>query len=252
MNQLAEKEIKGKYDNAYCRLILLDYDGTLVNHTRIPSIRKLSRHLSEILLKFIEKPGNDVYIITGRGHKDIEKILKHLPVNIIADHGAMIREGGKWKNRSTAMTQWKDDLIPLLQRLTDSCPGSFVEEKSFSLAWHYRNADPETGFSGSRELIRVIERLTHSFNLKILDGNKIVEVISMETGKGNAVERLLKNSGYDFILSIGDDATDEEMFHFLSDKENAITIRVGNGTTFAKNTLPGIDDVLSLLKQLSE
>jgi trehalose 6-phosphate synthase/phosphatase len=251
MNLISETELKEKYIKASSRLILLDYDGTLVNHTRIPSLRKISGHLSEILLKLIKKPGTDVFIITGRGHREIEKIMKHVPVNIIADHGAMIRVGGKWKRRLENITSWKAELVPLLNKLTLSCPGSFVEEKTFSLAWHYRNAEPDAGFSVSRQLISDIERIIYSYKLKILDGNKIVEVISRETGKGHAVEQLLNHSGYDFVLAIGDDVTDEEMFHYLSDIEDAITIRVGNGSTLAKLILPEINDVLSLLKQLS-
>jgi len=55
----------------------------------------------------------------------------------------------------------------------------------------------------------------------------------------------------EFILAIGDDATDEEMFEYLLENANAVTIKVGNGSTYAKNKMKGIDDVLNLLKQLS-
>ncbi len=49
-----------------------------------------------------------------------------------------------------------------------------------------------------------------------------------EVGKGNAVKRLVESTNYDFILSVGDDATDEEMFEFLLHNDKTYTIKVGN------------------------
>jgi trehalose 6-phosphate synthase/phosphatase len=87
--------------------------------------------------------------------------------------------------------------------------------------------------------------------LKILDGNKVVEILMNETGKGNAVKKLLEKDSYDFVLSIGDDATDEEMFEFFLNNPNALTIKVGEGTTCARYQLQSISNVESLLKKLS-
>ena len=80
----------------------------------------------------------------------------------------------------------------------------------------------------------------------------VVEVMSEEIGKGKAVKKLLEFITYDFILSIGDDATDEEMFEFFLHNTNAFTIKVGNGDTSAKYKFTSINDVESLLKHLSE
>jgi trehalose 6-phosphate synthase/phosphatase len=63
--------------------------------------------------------------------------------------------------------------------------------------------------------------------------------------------KLFEQKNYDFILSIGDDATDEEMFEFFSHITKAYTIKVGNGDTFAKYKFTSINDVVFLLKQLS-
>ena len=76
--------------------------------------------------------------------------------------------------------------------------------------------------------------------------------MTKEIGKGKAVKKLFEQNNYDFILSIGDDATDEEMFEFFLHNSNAFTIKVGNGDTFAKYKLTSINDVVLLLKQLSE
>jgi trehalose 6-phosphate synthase/phosphatase len=251
MEKSIREEIKEKYRAANRRLVLLDYDGTLVKHTSIPYTTRLSEHLFDILIKIVGTPQTELFIITGRSFKEIDKILDHLPIDIIAEHGAMIKENGIWKNKINENCAWKETIIPILNQVTSSCPNSFVEEKSYSLTWHYRNAELQSGFDYSRELIRILESTLKSFNLKILDGNKVVEIMTKEVGKGRAVQKLFEQNNYDFTLSIGDDVTDEEMFEYFLHISNAFTIKVGKGGSFAKYNLTGINDVLSLLKHLS-
>lgn len=240
-----------KYINATNKLLLLDYDGTLVDYSLTPEKAIPSEKLVGILIKLIDKPQTKIIIISGRGHQDIEKLLGHLPMDIIAEHGAMIKENGEWKKQIVDNGSWKNKVLPVLNRITLSCPNSFVEEKHFSLAWHYRNAELQSGVTHSRELIRILESIILSYNLKILDGNKVVEIMNKEIGKGNAVKNIVEQTNYDYILSIGDDKTDEEMFEFLLHNSNADTIKVGNGNTFAKYKLDNFNNVISLLEQLT-
>ena len=79
-----------------------------------------------------------------------------------------------------------------------------------------------------------------------------MEILTNGNGKGYAVKKLIEQNRYDFVLSIGDDTTDEEMFEFLLHKSDAYTIKVGEGSTSAKSKLNTINDVASLLKQMSE
>jgi trehalose 6-phosphate synthase/phosphatase len=250
MENEIEAKIIEKYRIAAHRLVLLDYDGTLVNYAAKPETAKLSEHVFDILSGFIENPLTKIFIITGRSHLDIEKLLSHVPIDIIAEHGAMVRESGLWKSQAINNFSWKKAIIPIMNQFTGICKGSSVEEKNFSVTWHYRNADPEIGYECSRELIELLTKTAPSYNLKILDGKKVVEILSNETGKGRAVKKLFEKNTFDFVLSIGDDATDEEMFEYLLNFSNAYTIKVGEGTTFAKYQLTSIGDVAVLLKQI--
>ena len=251
MDDIEKAELVEKFEKASNKIVLLDYDGTLVNYELIPGNAKLSEQLDEILIKLIDKPKTKVFIISGRGYQDIDKLLVHLPIDIIAEHGAMMKESGLWKNQINNNDLWKKTVINILNQITFACPKSYVEEKKFSLAWHYRNTEPQSGHTHSRELIRLLEKIIHSYNLKILDGNKVVEILTKDNGKGKAVKKLIEEINYDFILSIGDDVTDEEMFEFFLHNSNAYTIKVGNGDTYAKNKVADINDVVLLLKQLS-
>jgi len=245
------KELIAGYRQATNSLLLLDYDGTLVNYELNPENARLPEHLNDIIKRLIAKPGTTVFIISGRARSDIERMLRHLQVNIISEHGAMIKNGGVWKNLTSVRCLWKDSVISILKQAASDCPGSYIEEKNCSVAWHYRKADSQDGFSHSRELMRILEKTVHSLNLRILDGNKVVEIIPIDTGKGKVVKMLTGQTRYDFILAIGDDQTDEEMFECLSGNPESFTIRVGSGKSLAKYGFESIDEVISLLKRLS-
>jgi trehalose 6-phosphate synthase/phosphatase len=249
MDNIIKTDLLRKYRKASNKLILLDYDGTLVNYATIPRKASPPKKLLDILTKLTNKPKIKVIIISGRGYQDIDKFLGHLPIDIIAEHGAIIKINGKWKNQASDSVSWKKNILPILNQVTSECSNSIIEEKLFSLSWHYRNA--ESGYEHSRKLIGLLDNIIHNYKLKVLDGNQVVEIMSQEIGKGKAVKDLLEHNKYDYILSIGDDKTDEEMFEALMDNPNADTIKVGNGETFAKYKFDSVDKVLELLKQLS-
>jgi trehalose 6-phosphate synthase/phosphatase len=234
------------------KLMLFDYDGTLVNYTPVPETALLPESVYALIEKLATDSNSTIFIITGRGYRDIDNLIEDLPVNIIAEHGAMIRENGAWERRVKDDGSWKKLMLPIFRQITLLCPDSFIEEKAFTLTWHYRSADPDSGYLRSRELIGLLNNNIPILGLKLLDGNKVVEVMKAGVGKGKAVKRLVEGMNYDFILSAGDDATDEEMFEFFLPNYNAFTIKVGNGRTFARYRLSCVDDVVSLLKQLSE
>lgn len=251
MEDFKHTEFTEAFRKADSRLVLLDYDGTLVDYTPIPGTERLADHLFDILKKLEESPNTDLFIITGRSHQEVDKIFKNLPVNIIAEHGAMIKERGIWKKQGINNCFWKETIYPILNQVTSECPGSFVEEKDCSLAWHYRSAESQCGYIHSRELISILGKTIHLYKLKLLDGNKVVEILAEETGKGKAAEKLFKQKKYDFILSIGDDVTDEEVFEYFMNNTKAYTIKVGEGKTCAKYEFAGINDVISLLNHIS-
>ena len=250
MNSSVEVKITEKFRKATKRLILLDYDGTLVNYVTFPDRAILPDYIFEILFNLHDNPQTRIFIITGRKHTDIDKLLNHTSINIIAEHGAMIKEHGVWKELLYDDVPWKKKVVSMLSDFTVLCPGSFVEEKNISVTWHYRNSDPELGYAVSRKIIENLGDILIKNNLKILDGKKVVEIINCNTGKGLAVKRLFEKNDYDFVLSIGDDATDEEMFEYLLNFPNAVTIKVGEGVTYARYKFSSINDVVILLNQL--
>ena len=248
---LSPKQIKaivGDFETAQKRCILLDYDGTLTPFTNFPSRAEPSAEVLEVLQKLSFDTRNDIVIISGRDTETLEKWLGHLPLHMVAEHGAFIRKkNGNWEQQSTVTQEWKDQIRPILQLFTTRCAGSFVEEKRNTLTWHYRNTNPDLGFVRSRELLNSLQQLTVNTSLQIIDGNKVLEIRMTGVDKGITAMKLINMFRPDFILCMGDDTTDEDMFRTL--ERQAVTIKVGNTASSAKYNLMSQEDVLPFLQQ---
>ena len=137
--------------------------------------------------------------------------------------------------------------MPILETFTDRTPGTFIEEKINSLVWHYRKTDPELAGERVVELKTVLNSLLND-DLNILDGDKILEIVSGRFNKGTAVSEIISDKEFDFILCIGDDVTDEFMFNDLP--PHALSIKVGKKKTQAKFFIENPSYVRLLLKSL--
>lgn len=221
------------------RLLLFDYDGTLVNLAPTPDLAQPTKEVRRALESLHKMQNTDTFIITGRSYKDIKNIFGNLNLQIIAEHGSNM----------ALSRECKSELLKIMSNASVECTGSFIEEKECALAWHYRNSSG--GYSVSRKLIELSQTVIAKYNLKIIDGNKVVEVINREAGKGMAVRQLLDLKYYDFVLAIGDDITDESMFEELKNNLYAITVKVGKGKTAAKEIFSSPKEVTQLITKLS-
>jgi len=240
-----------QYQRATKRLILLDYDGTLISFFRNPSDAIPGEDLKE-LLKKLNTLKNEVCIISGRSSDWFDKWFTELDINIIAEHGGCKKiKGQPWTKVETGTGLWKNDVTNVMQRYVTECPHSFVEEKEYSIVWHFRNADPDLGNLLAGKLILELNEKFSSRNLDIFMGKKIVELKIRGIDKGDAIKQFLTGATYDFILAVGDDYTDEEMFKVLAEVKNSFTIKVGNDASFAQFNLYTPQMVVSLLETFS-
>ena len=238
-----------RYGEAEKRFLLIDYDGTLVPITRTPAEAVPDDNLKEFLSSMSSDPDNHVAIISGRDAGTLEKWFGHLPLTLVAEHGAALKMKNKiWQQLVTVSDQWKDQVRRIMQIFVTRCVGSFIEEKPNTLAWHYRNTQVDLGFTRSRELINNLSQLIQNTSLQVIDGSKVVEVRMAGSDKGTIALKILNESKPDFILCIGDDTTDEDMFKALND--SAFTIKIGARATAAKYTLLSQQQVLPLLNSL--
>jgi trehalose 6-phosphate synthase/phosphatase len=243
------KDLIKRYTRSKHRLLLLDYDGTLVPFSKRPDKAVPDKEILKRLRILGRNDGNEVVIISGRDRKTVEKWFGELGIGLVAEHGVWLKEKGKrWKLIEPMRNDWKKQVYPMLEFYADRTPRSFVEDKEYSLVWHYRRTDPELGQLRAREMKDALLSLTENLNLEVLEGNKIVEIKNVGINKGRAASFWLKQRRWDFILAIGDDWTDEFTFEALPEK--AYSIKVGLGVSKARFNTPSCEEVRELLKEL--
>ena len=244
--------IQDAYRRAKSRILFLDYDGTLVGFASTPERAKPTAEIKQLIAKLAQDPKNTVVIISGRDRWTMEDWLGDLDVNLIASHGLWVRHRtqNNWTMTVTLNNDWIESVRHVLEVFADRIPGSFVEEKEYSLAWHYRQCDPELIASKLNALKETLAGLIGSMNLEIQNGKKVIEIKDNRVSKGFGASHFLNNREFDFLLAAGDDVTDEDMFEALPD--DVYSIKVGTGSSAAKYSLKSFRSMRALLKTLSE
>jgi trehalose 6-phosphate synthase/phosphatase len=246
----ARARLMRHYRQSSRRLLILDYDGTLVPFATTPTLAKPSQTLLRILRALSDDSKNDVVLATGRDRATLDQWFSGVGLGFAAEHGVWIKEwDGAWKLLKSLEVDWKERVFPILEMYADRLSGAFVEEKEFSLAWHYRAADPEQGTTVARELTDHLLAFTANVDVQVLRGNKVIEIRNPGINKGLAVQQWLSKNDFDFILAVGDDGTDEDTFTILP--SHAYSFRLGEAPrTHARYRLRDPGEVVRLLEDL--
>jgi trehalose 6-phosphate synthase/phosphatase len=240
--------IRKAYESSSHRILFFDYDGTLAPIVSDPAKAIVSADTKDLILDLARR--DTVIIISGRDRYFLHDLFHDLPVHIIAEHGAFIKtkDSSEWILNEAYEENWKDSIRPILEMYAKRCPGAFVEEKETSLAWHYRTAeDKEYALRRAQELTwQLTSFIQPELNLQIIEGNKVIEVKKTAFNKGTAAKAFVDQGNYDFILAIGDDTTDEDMFEALPD--TSYTIKIGDDLSAARNHIKNQQEVYHFLK----
>jgi len=250
LDATATTQLLTDFKTANQRLILLDYDGTLVGFHANPQRAEPDQELRLLLRALTEVPNTRVVLISGRDRGTLDKWLGQLPVDFITEHGVWLRAAGEeWEIFQAMQNDWMRELRPVLELYVARTAGSFIEEKDYSLVWHYRRADADLGEVRARELLAHLAFMTANTELQVMEGNKVLEIKNAGINKGTAAARWLARYPADFILALGDDRTDEDTFRALPPE--AYTIKVGStGRSLARFNIGSPAEVRQLLRKL--
>ena len=251
--RLINKDIEDRIITSFCKaaspVLFLDYDGTMVPIRELPELAVPETTLMDMTMRLASV--TELVIISGRNRDFLDKWFSEVNVTLVAEHGAFIRyAGGEWESSLGQDATWKEGIMPVMSRFTNRCKGSFIEEKRASLSWHYRNADEDLSALRAIELKSELDEMILNMPLQIIDGHKVVEVKMAGYNKGTAAMKLTASGRNDFILAIGDDKTDEELFAALPD--SAVTIKVGKGPTIANYNFTRQTSVIRFLEKMIE
>jgi trehalose 6-phosphate synthase/phosphatase len=249
MTVSAKNQVVQSFKSAKQKILFLDYDGTLSPLVRHPDLAKPSEDCLNLLTKLTNIPGVDLVLISGRSKNTLQNWFQIKNLNFVAEHGAWHKFlDTDWQTLKPLTSDWKPQIIAILQTYADRVPGTFIEDKDYSVCWHYRNADPEFATIRIKELMDDLVGLTANSDLQVMQGNKIIEVKNAGISKGTAAGLFLSKKEYDFILAIGDDLTDEDLFQVLPPQ--GFSIKVGAGRSHAKYNLSNSGEVIELLKEI--
>jgi len=251
ITQSVETDIKNAFAHADSRTLFLDYDGTLKSFTS--SLRQSDSAPSKKLLHLLDSlcnlPNTIVYIVSGRDKASLEKWFGNTKLSLIAEHGAWKKVENSWVKTDANFDTIKATLRPILKQYAERTPGAIVEEKDFSFVWHYRDVPTELAYIRTMNLKHALQPIIKDSDVSMYDGNKILEVKLRNITKGHAVATVLDQAPAEFVLSIGDDFTDEDMFKSLPD--SAVTIHVGSDKSHARYQLSNVAQVHSFISHLS-
>jgi trehalose 6-phosphate synthase/phosphatase len=244
------KKVVGEYDRAKTRLILLDYDGTLVPFDHDHRVTHPGKGIISLLQSLAADTRNSVLLISGRDRKYLETQFRGLPITLVAEHGGYYRKGdGNWNTMLVSSTDWIPNALAALQAFVFQYPDSFVEQKTFSLAWHYRKIADSITKSDKQQILTVLKALPEQAHFVISDSEFTIELRTPGIDKGTFISRWVGDRYFDFTMSIGDSHTDEDVFKVLG--ADAYSIKVGHPMgSFANFYLESQEEVLPILLAL--
>ncbi len=244
-------ELVADYASGKNRLLLLDYDGTLVPFAAKPQKAVPGEATLAVLASLARIPGNEVVVISGRDRYTLDAWFGEMDIGIIAEHGVWIKErSGEWRMPEALSDEWKGEITPLLELYTDRTPGAFIEEKDYSLVWHYRRTEPILGAQRAKDLKDDLLHLTSNLDVGVMEGSKVIEIKNNVVNKGRAALTWVSRRAWDFVLAVGDDRTDEDLFAVMP--PGAYSIKVGLAPSRARFNLVAQRDVVPLLRRCIE
>ena len=223
------------FRTAESSLVMLDYDGSLREFSDRFEDATPTAEILGLLHRFGNRDDVKVFINSGRDHQTLGEWFDECPIDLIAEHGAWMKEYGdaEWRLLGVLDTSWKSDVVSILDDYVVRTPGSRIEEKETALAWHYRQTEESLGNWQALELVSVLENSLRNEPVQVLHGAKVVEVRQQGLTKARAYDLVLERFGpFDFELATGDDRTDEDLFVHVG--QDVHTVKIGSGSSAAK------------------
>lgn len=247
------------------RLLLIEYEGTLVEPVALPDLAIPSMSLLRFLHRLSSEPENFVYIVSGRSRQTLQNWFGELNIGLISEHGCdYVHPGGEdWQTVVEKNDQsWKESVIPILQYFKERTPGAHLETKDKTITWHFRDADPLFGSWQAKELQLLLTESCVNLPVEVISGPKYLELRPESVSRVTAVQRIISErpDGIDFAFAIGSDKADEDVFSFLNNSVRTndggvftLTCRVGgkSDNSSADKYVPDSDVVFRVLKDLA-
>jgi trehalose 6-phosphate phosphatase len=238
-------------------VFLSDYDGTLAEFHRDPTMPRPSARTREALGRLACRSDVSMGIVSGRRVADL-RTRTQLPTRVYLAglHGMEIEIGARrWQHPDLEAA--RDDVRELNERLEpvrDRVPGLVLEDKHASIAVHVRGVDPAARHAALALADDCAADWVADGRLRRLEGKLVLEFLpNIACHKGDATRWIsgdveVRCNARPWVVFVGDDVTDEDAFRAI---DRGIGILVGSRPTAATHQLDGIADVDTLLRWLT-
>ncbi|KAL7032333.1 hypothetical protein ACKWTF_007290 [Chironomus riparius] len=235
--------------------LLLDYDGTLAPIAPNPNLTYMTDYTTEALVNISSNPNVLLAIISGRGVDDVKRKVNIPNVIYGGNHGLEILYPNGTRYIHEIPDDAKENFKQIVAELENICrKGAWVENKKFSLTFHYRAVPDDEHDIIRDEARKIIESHGYAANQAHCAIEAKPPVV---WHKGKAADYILSYQyGPNWRNEIhavfaGDDTTDEDIFELL--KGMGVTFRVTkdpNIETKALYKLPSTEAVTKVLQWL--
>jgi trehalose-phosphatase len=162
---------------------------------------------------------------------------------------------------------WQDSVLKILQGFTDKTEGSFIKKKEAIITWYYKDCDIYFGHVQANEINTHLTNIFENCKLDIVNGKGYVEIKPRNVNKGYFISEIIKEEfvnkrNPDFIFTVGDDTSDEEMFKYLNcvhsqlnyynENMKIFTTTIGRKPSSAKYFFNEVPEVLEYLECLNQ
>ncbi|KAK6518975.1 threalose-6-phosphate phosphatase [Arthrobotrys megalospora] len=262
---LDRQALLDQYNKSTRRLFMFDYDGTLTPIVKDPQAAIPTDKIIRTIKTLASDPQNNVWIVSGRDQAFLEQWMGDIAeLGFSAEHGSFVRRprSSEWVNLTEKFDMaWQKDVLDIFQYYTERTQGSFIERKRCALTWHYRRADPDYGAFQARECQSHLENtVMQKYDVEVMTGKANLEVRPTFVNKGEIAKKLVAeypdDAKPDFVLCLGDDTTDEDMFRALrrstlpTEHVFAVTIGASTKMTLASWHLLEPADVIDSVRLL--
>ncbi|KAL5707397.1 hypothetical protein ACHQM5_018301 [Ranunculus cassubicifolius] len=266
--KLSIDAIVSAYERSENRAILLDYDGTVMPQASID--KTPSQQVISLINNLCADEKNSVFIVSGRGRESLGKWFSPCKkLGIAAEHGYFLRWSGNEEWETVGQNSdfgWIQMAEPVMKLYTEATDGSSIETKESALVWHHQDADPGFGNAQAKEMLDHLESVLANEPVAVKRGQFIVEVKPQGVSKGLIAEKIFTSMAEggkraDFVLCIGDDRSDEDMFEIIGSSLNrgilssntpVFACTVGQKPSKAKYYLDDTSEVIIMLEALAE
>ncbi len=188
--------------------LFLDVDGTLVEFASTPQGVHIDPALIQTLPRARGALNGALALVSGRRIETLDGLFSPLRFAAAGIHGAEMRFTPDGPIESMTTAPLSRDLHRKLLDTVQNFPGTFVEDKSFAFAVHFRAA-PRFSVALIAAVDEIIAELGDP-SLDVLHGNGVSEIKRGAYDKGGAIARLMATPEFSSRkpIFIGDDTTD--------------------------------------------